>query len=431
MTVDLSILEPGEARDPREPTPAELFRGLCTQPRIAFLDGRAGHVDAPWSHVAWHPRHEFRMEADGTAAIDGRPARGDPLASIDDFLACESAAGRSVIGMLAYELGCWLEPSIRQRARGELPVAVLVSYDDVLSFDHRSSSWSGPTPRVAEPILEPCVVQRLRVATDEAAYAELFERARAWIGAGDIYQVNLSIDFDGEIRGHPALLYERLASRHPVPYGAYIDCGDFALLSNSPELFLRRRGRSITTRPIKGTRPRGKNPSEDARRREELQASVKERAEHVMIVDLERSDLGRVAEIGSVCVEELEAVRTYPTLHHLESKVTARLRPDARLSDVLRATFPGGSITGAPKIRAIEIISELEAQSRGAYTGAILHHRPGGDFTMSIAIRTATVVGRHVRYVAGGAVVWDSTAGEEYRECLLKARAFLDAARSA
>jgi para-aminobenzoate synthetase component 1 len=243
--------------------------------------------------------------------------------------------------------------------------------------------------------------------------------------------VNLAISFTGELCGSPVALYDRLASSHPVPYGAYVDCGDFTVLSNSPELFLRRRGGSITTRPIKGTRPRGETDADDARRREELRTDVKERAEHVMIVDLERNDLGRVAEIGSVRVEELEIVRSYPTLHHLESTVTARLSRETRFSDILRATFPGGSITGAPKIRAIQIISELECERRGVYTGAILHHLPNGDFTMSIAIRTATVTGTRVRYAAGGAVVWDSTARAEYRECLLKAQAFLEAAKSA
>ncbi|MGH7857705.1 MAG: anthranilate synthase component I family protein, partial [Candidatus Binatia bacterium] len=208
----------------------------------------------------------------------------------------------------------------------------------------------------------------------------------------------------------------------------FLDLGDFQILSNSPELFLERRGLRVATRPIKGTRPRGATADADAGLIEELRRDAKERAEHLMIVDLERSDLGRIAEIGSIEVEDFAAVESYATLHHLESTVCGKVPPELPFSAFLRALFPGGSITGAPKIRAMQILEELETEGRGFYTGGILHYPPGRDFSMSICIRTATVRGGRVRYAAGGGLVADSNVEAEHAECLLKARAFFTAA---
>jgi len=434
MLEDVTTAESGGTapQHPLDPRPADVFRGLCTTQRIAFLDGSAGTEHAPRSIFAWKPCRELRIDADAAIALDGSPwRRVDPLGALDEFLAGEGRSGRTVIGALAYELGGAIEPRARSPRPNTTPLAVLTSYAATLEFDHRRAVWSDVPPRVTTQALGACSVTDVRVSSDEADYARRFARAREWIGAGDVYQVNLAIAFTAAIHGHPALLYERLAARQPVPYGAYLDCGDIQLLSNSPELFLERLGDRLLTRPIKGTRPRGVGPSDDSRLLAELRASPKERAEHVMIVDLERSDLGRIAALGSVRVVEFEAVSTYPTLHHLESTVVARTRPGIPFSEVLRATFPGGSITGAPKIRAMQIIDAIEDRPRGFYTGAILHHRPDGDFTMSIAIRTATVTGDRIVYSAGGGLVWDSVASREYAECWLKARAFLDAARAA
>ncbi len=432
MPADITTTEGTAAREARRrspATPAELFRGLTGRSRVAFLDGRAGLARAPHSVVAWDPRSELRIGPDGRARVDGAPYPGaDPLDVLDGFVTAESALGRTVIGALAYDLGRWIEPRVSRRSDLTLPLAVLSSYEQVANFDHARARWTVPPPLVRHAPGGTCEVGSFHPETSEAGYAALFERARRWIAAGDVYQVNLSVAFEANLRGDPAALYERLASRHPVPFGAYLDCGDFHLLSNSPELFLERRGARIATRPIKGTRRRGRTHDEDARLREELRHDVKERAEHVMIVDLERNDLGRIAEPGSVRVEELETVETYSSLHHLESTVHARLRPALRFSEILRATFPGGSITGAPKIRAMQVIDEIESGPREFYTGALLVHPPDGNFTMSIAIRTATVVDGTIRYRAGGGVVWDSVAEAEYRECLLKTQAFLDAA---
>ncbi|MGH7898769.1 MAG: aminodeoxychorismate synthase component I [Candidatus Binatia bacterium] len=411
------------------PDVTEMFRRLNGRSCVAFLDGRAGLSRAPWSHLAWDPVRRLRIDADARVRIDDvrRPAV-DPLRAIDEFLEAEGSAGRTVIGALSYDLGRLIEPRAATGRRGTLPLVALDSFGHVLGFDHRHGTWSSPPPEIAAAAAPTCSVGVPRALTDRATYTRRFERAQQWISAGDVYQVNLAILFEAKFRGEPVAFYQRLAARNPAAYGAYLDFGEFQVVSNSPELFLERRDSSIATRPIKGTRPRGGCPLEDEQLREELRRDPKERAEHVMIVDLERSDLGRIAELGSVRVEEFETVETYPTLHHLESRVSGRLRPGLRFSDILRATFPGGSITGAPKIRAMQIIGELEVASREYFTGAILYYPPNGAFTMNLAIRTAVIAGGRIRYWAGGGLVHDSVAEREYRECLLKARPFLASA---
>ena len=385
-------------------------------PGVAFLDGRAGLARAPLSHVAVDPV--------GRLVVPCRADAPDPLDAIDEFVEEETARGRTVIGAIGYELRHWIEPRSGGPPRGELPLVALASYGACHTFDHRERRWRTPPPPPPARRAGSVRLAPPRPLLDEEAYRRRFERVREWIGAGDVYQVNLSIPFESRVDGDPAALYERLARRSPAPYGAYLDFGDFHILSNSPELFLERRGDRLTTRPIKGTRPRGATPAADRALAGELRRDPKERAEHVMIVDLERNDLGRIARTGSVLVEELAALESYATVHHLESTVSARLRPGLRFTDCLRAMFPGGSITGAPKIRAMQILDALESTGRGFYTGGIVHHPPDGDFTMSICIRTAVVRGDRLSYVAGGGLVADSRAAAEYRECLLKARAF-------
>ncbi len=416
--------------DASRESPASLFRRTGGK-AVAFLDGRAALARAPLSHLAAEPVRELRLETDETLRIDGGATlAGDPLRTLDAFLGEESAAGRTVIGALGYDLRCWTLPRRAGMPRGMLPIVALRSYARSFTFDHRRGAWRSRPCGLPEGALGEVAVGRPRTSLDRPSYARLFGRVAEWIAAGDVYQINLAIGFESDLEGNPAALYERLAAKSPAPYGAYLDFGDFQILSNSPELFLARRGPRIVTRPIKGTRPRGASAAEDERLRRELSTDGKERAEHVMIVDLERNDLGRIAEIGSVAIDPFESIETYATLHHLESEVTARLPSEMRLSEILRATFPGGSITGAPKLRATEIIHALESEGRGFYTGAILHHPPDGDFTMNLAIRTAVAHRGGVRYMAGGGLVVDSTAESEYQECLLKAEAFFTAARS-
>jgi len=248
-----------------------------------------------------------------------------------------------------------------------------------------------------------------------------------YIAAGDVYQVNLAQRFVVTDPPAPAALFATIQRRHPVPFAAYVDGGDFILVSNSPECFLAQRADKLATFPIKGTRRRGHDPFADEQLARELQDNAKERAEHLMIVDVERNDLGRVCRTGSVRVEEFARIQTFPTLHHLVSKVSGQLRPQVTLAEVLRATFPGGSITGAPKIRAMEIIDEIEPVSRSFYTGAIGFIDLDGDAVFNLAIRTAVATRQKLTYHAGGGIVADSVPIREYEETLLKAQPFFAA----
>src|SRR5947199_6454132 len=244
---------------------------------------------------------------------------------------------------------------------------------------------------------------------------------------GEIIQDNLSHRVALPVRGTPAAAYERLRTRTPSTFGAFLEAGDHRLLSASPERFLRVRGREVETRPIKGTRPRGRGPAEDERFARELLTSEKDAAENVMIVDLERNDLGKVCEFGSVHVPLLKHLRTLPNVHHLESVVRGRLRHEVTIPDLVRATFPGGSITGAPKPRAMEIIERLEPHRRGVYTGAIGYISSARSSDWNIAIRTAAVIGETASCAVGGGIVADSDPHAEYRETLDKLRGHAEA----
>ncbi len=259
------------------------------------------------------------------------------------------------------------------------------------------------------------------------AYERAVERVREYIAAGDVYQVNLSQRFECETKGEPAMLYHALRSANPAPFAAYLDCGEVRVLSSSPERFLRIEGRRIQTRPIKGTRPRSGDAATDERAARELLASAKDRAELLMITDLERNDLGRVCEYGSVRVSEMVALESYATVFHLVSTVEGRLAEGMTAVDAVRACFPGGSITGAPKIRAMEIIDEMEPSARGVYTGAIGWMGFDGDADLNIAIRTLVHRDGRVWFHAGGGIVADSVPALEYEETLHKARGMMRA----
>ena len=256
----------------------------------------------------------------------------------------------------------------------------------------------------------------------------MFDRVHDYLLAGDCYQVNLARELAAplEVAGDPLALLDALDRASPEPFSALIETGEISIISASPERFLHRPiGSSrVETRPIKGTRRRTGDPDRDARLRAELAASDKERAEHLMIVDLERNDLGRVAEIGSVEVERFAEVVELPTLFHMESTVACRARPEISAAELLRATFPGGSITGAPKLRAMEIIAELEPRRRGVYTGAIGALGAAGSIELSIAIRTAVLCSNALTLYVGGGVVADSGCERELEETEEKAESW-------
>lgn len=262
---------------------------------------------------------------------------------------------------------------------------------------------------------------------------------KQYISAGDVFQVNLSQQFSAPLSVHPWTLYRQLRAINPAPFSAYFDFGAGVIASVSPERFLKALPNgTIETRPIKGTRPRGTDDQHDALLREQLRQSAKDAAEHVMIVDVLRNDISRVSQFGSVSVPELMTIETHPTVHHLVSTVVGHLRPNADTIDLLHASFPGGSITGAPKVRAMEIIAELEPVRRGVYCGAIGYLSRTGDMDTSIVIRTCVATplpdterkSWTVTFSAGGGVVFDSDPGAEYDESIDKARALMHVIRA-
>jgi para-aminobenzoate synthetase component 1 len=294
-------------------------------------------------------------------------------------------------------------------------------YPKLAVFLHGTSSWhNGPElPGIACLSNLPRI--RFQARVRQRQFEEMVMVAQDYIAAGDIYQVCLSHAFDATYPADPWFFYEGLRHYSPAPYAAFLDLGGRQIASASPECFLRMSGRRIVTRPIKGTRPRRADTQLDQRNAYDLITSAKEIAELVMITDLERNDLGRVCEYGSVTVPELLKIESYEQVHHLVSTVTGTLREEITHAAALRACFPGGSISGAPKKRALEIISELEPHPRGIYTGAIGYFGFNGESQFSIAIRTAIFEGGAASFHAGAGIVADSSPPAEWQETLDKA----------
>jgi para-aminobenzoate synthetase component 1 len=278
----------------------------------------------------------------------------------------------------------------------------------------------------SDPVLSKSTVS-LKGGFTHEEYVKAVEKARQYIIDGDIFEVNLSQRFESDLSITPYELYKRLRQINPAPFAGYLSFDEVTLVSASPERFLRLRGDLAETRPIKGTRPRGKTPEQDESLAKELIDGVKERAENIMIVDLERNDLGRVCRYGTVKVTELVILEVFPTVFHLTSTVEGRLRDGKNGIDLVKAAFPGGSITGAPKVRSMEIIDELEPTKRSVYTGNIGYLSFNGDLDLNIVIRTFLVKGGKAYFQVGGAVVYDSDSEAEYQETLDKAKALIDA----
>jgi para-aminobenzoate synthetase component 1 len=268
---------------------------------------------------------------------------------------------------------------------------------------------------------------RLKSDFTPEEYVKAVNKVREYIAAGDVFQVNLSQRFEADLEISPFELHKRLRTVNPAPFASCLNFPGVTIVSASPERFLKVQSDLVETRPIKGTRPRGKDPAEDERLAYELVHSAKDRAENVMIVDLERNDLGRVCHYGTVKVTELAILETFPTVFHLTSTVTGRLRRGKSNIDLLKATFPGGSITGAPKVRAMEIIDELEPTKRSVYTGSIGYLGFNEDMDINIVIRTFLIKEGKVYFQVGGAIIYDSDPEAEYMETLDKARALIRA----
>jgi para-aminobenzoate synthetase component 1 len=420
--------------------PRDRFAEFAAKPHAVWLDTATGATGysilaaAPSKIVRSKGNHTDIITPAGTTGVKGNPfdILGEQLALHHHGVSADFPLG-AAIGYFGYDLKNFVEklPSKAVDDIG-LPDCWFGFYDNLLVFDHTKRevweivSGSGSC-RTSRPPVPTSLPHELPSNFTRDSYRAAILRAKQYIAAGDIYQVNLSQRFQCEVDASPPELYRALRESNPAPYCAYLDIGEAQILSSSPECFLNIRDRHVVTRPIKGTRPRGVTTEEDARVAAELLASPKDNAELVMITDLERNDLGRVCEFGSVRVSELVRVETYATVHHLVSTVEGRLRNDVNPVDCVRACFPGGSITGAPKIRAMEIIDELEPHARGIYTGAIGFLGYNGLTHLNIAIRTVVQQGRELTFHAGGGIVIDSEPDAEYDETLAKARGIRNA----
>ncbi len=453
---------------------AGVFRRLAQRRGPVWLDSAGGPARlARWSVLTAEPSATFVFEHGTGRLLDPgvrtvqelgcRPfeALREVLRStgVEDEAADVGSPpyGPGLYGYLAYDLGVHVEPKAALARQRDVPLPELWFglYDAVLVLEHRRRSATiigadGPACETLEAALadpaperpgETTFPERPVVACNftRAGYLEAVAAAREYIAAGDIFQVNLSRRFTIAMAGAsapaPPALYEALRRANPAPYAAYVGVApDRAVLSSSPELFLDLAGGRIITRPIKGTRPRRPaDASFNRRMRADLDVSAKDRAELVMIVDLERNDLGRVASYGSVRVTEPRTLEAYEAVYHTVATVEGRLHPDRDVVDLLKATFPGGSITGAPKVRAMQIIAELEPTRRSVYTGAVGYiappspGEPAGRCALNIAIRTLLAAGGRVHMQVGGGIVADSDPAAEFDETADKARAMLAA----
>jgi para-aminobenzoate synthetase component 1 len=441
---------------PYEPPPgvgdlAALFSALRQQP-YAMLLLSGGNLDcAGYSVMGWAPclvlrakgRRVMLQQNGNMQVLDANPfdLLGEVLQALalpGDTPLAPMAAG--ALGFLAYDLKNHLERLPTAAVDDlNLPDMVLAFPRRLLVHDRRAGlfhqvgityedsrgSFIGPGASLIWPPAVPVGPYRVgqpRSNFTREAYLAALTRIREYIRAGDVYQVNLTQRFTFPISGEPYYLFQRLFQLNPAPFYAYLNCGDFQVLSTSMERFLYQQGDYLETRPIKGTRPRGVTPAADMELRRELAESPKDDAELSMIVDLLRNDLGKVCCPRTVKVAEHKRLEAYQNVYHLVSIISGSLKPECTAVDILRATFPGGSITGCPKIRAMEIIDELEPLVRHAYCGAIGYLGLHRNMDLNVAIRTAIISQGQGHFAVGGGVVYDSIEEDEYEETLHKGR---------
>lgn len=432
------------------------FRSLQKHRYAFFLDSACGHGKlGRFSFLGCDPFLVFKAKGDSISLEwdDGKTEylKSDPFTALEGLLKKfeirESLPGipfaSGAVGYFSYDLKNFIE-DLPDNARDDtgIPDCILGFYDAVVAYDHSNGTCS-LTGRVRSKLKElrkilelssserqprgAITAPRLRSNFTKAAYISAVKKAKEYIRKGDIYQVNLSQRFEATLDMSPLELYRRLRSFSPAPFAAYLGFDDVTILSSSPERFLFKKESYIETRPIKGTRPRGEDATSDLAMERELAASAKDMAEHIMIVDLERNDLGRICEFGSVKPAESAVIEKYANVFHLVSTVSGTLKKGVSAVDCLRATFPGGSITGAPKIRSMEIIDELEGVRRSVYTGALGYIGFDGTMDMSIVIRTFVIKGKKLYFQVGGGIVADSDPEKEYEETLHKARGLMQA----
>jgi len=468
---------------------ADLFEKVADQPWAIFLDSGVNGSENS-AHVIDHGKHAdfdvLAIKPQSTLVFDGEVTHfrhgslkdrlyGDPLAilqsaipNVDDKDLLNEAYLPGALGYFSYDLARQYEELPNLAADDEhLPMIAVGIYYVVLVIDHRNRSsrlvqlgesqqvqdiveewrdlveWSYEFEQDMADFFDEDEAEQKRKMPFQTGgllsgllqenmprdvYRKRFQQVRNYTIAGDCYQVNLTKQFSAQVTGDAWLTYRHLRTQSPAPYGCFINLPFAQILSNSPESFIQCRNREVVTSPIKGTRPRAHhNMAVDKAEAQALKNSPKDRAENLMIVDLMRNDLSRCCELGSVKVTKLFEVHSFANVHHLISTITGRLRKELHSIDLFRACFPGGSITGAPKIRAMEIIEELEPSRRGLYCGSIGYVGIDGSLETNIAIRTIVVKDGVARYSAGGGLVIDSRVEEEYQELLDKSRMMTEA----
>ena len=383
------------------PMDSEALRAALARPGAALLVG-----DGSWRDGA-----RALLFAD-PLCISAVTAPDDAREFLDE-IEHRQHSGQCVLGYLCYEAGAAFGVPTHE-PWGRVPLGWMAAYapESVLALDPGCLRPASRAPDMSS------VQVRLDVTKDH--YTDAIAAIKELIASGDTYQVNYTcragFRYDGDVLDY----FLAMVRSHPVPYAAYINLGESQILSMSPELFLRRRGRTLLSKPMKGTRPRGRTTAEDKELVEDLTSALKDRAENLMIVDMVRNDLGRVAKIGSVEVPRLYTAEKYRTVWQMTTDVTATVADGVALSDIFAATFPGASITGAPKHRTMEIINELEPRQRGVYCGALGLFEPEGDFTLNLPIRTLVHTDGDYHLGIGSGIVWDSDPDAEYDETLLK-----------
>lgn len=444
-----------------------VLRFFATKPDAVILDSSLKSIDTGrYTIAAFEPFMMFESKGSTVKINKKTVISGNPLEILRKYIndyKIEDGHGivpfcGGCIGYFSYDIVKFIE-ELPPRAIDDLNVSDIVFgfYNKAVIIDHMercifavgaSCGVDGPKEKAARVnldrvkiILEQVVqagykaqLEKVKVRLPSGIksnfsredYVKTVERAKEYIRNGDIFQVNLSQRFEADIHNEPDEIYFDLRRKSPTPFSAYLNFEDIQIISTSPERFIKLEGDRVETRPIKGTRPRGKNKEEDRDFKRELMESTKDKAELTMIVDLERNDLGRVCKIGSIVVEMDREIEEYANVFHTVSTVTGKLKDGMDIIDCIYAAFPGGSITGAPKIRAMEIIEELEPYKRNIYTGSIGFIGFNGTADLNIAIRTVLIKDKKAYFGVGGGIVWDSDPAKEYEETLHKGEKMLE-----
>jgi len=452
-------------------TASELFELIKDRPYSFFLDsGMDSQRLGRYSFLGSEPFLVMNSRGSEITLVRGQEhevQHGNPFDTMGkllelyklDYCPAPVPFVGGAVGYFSYDL-CHFVEHLPSTAIDDLklPECYFAFYDAIFAFDHlegkaylvatgfpeleegqrlkrarmrleEMKNWLYPGHSVIEVSQSPEQNEEITLKSNftPEEYIKAVNRVREYIAAGDVFQVNLSQRFQADLEIPPYELYKILRKVNPAPFASYLNFPGVAIVSASPERFLKVQGDLVETRPIKGTRPRGRDPVEDQSLARELSHSIKDRAENVMIVDLERNDLGRVCRYGTIKVTELAILEIFPTVFHLTSTIVGRLHRGKSDIDLLKATFPGGSITGAPKVRAMEIIDELETTKRSVYTGSIGYLSFNGDLDINIVIRTFVIKKGRAYFQVGGGIIYDSDSEAEYRETLDKAKALVQA----